>query len=188
MTDRHAIVAFPTFDAVDQIEAIRCRFDPLAGLLSAHVTLVFPFKASADIDGLLRHVARVAAEASPFTIDLAEPTVEDGEYLLLPVTEGAACLTALHDRLYSGALRPHLSRTHTYRPHVTVGRLPTSEQAAMAAGEARAMLTQSRHGRIESVAVFRLQDAARGKVEFTIPLGGSAPAPQVSRRAAPNER
>src|SRR5947209_933089 len=104
MTEQRAIVAFPNFDAADEIEMIRRRFDPLAGLLAAHATLVFPFDASADVDGLHRHVALAAAEVTPFAIDLAESTVEDGEYLFLCVMEGAARLTALHDRLYSGAL------------------------------------------------------------------------------------
>lgn len=43
MAPQYAIVAFPAFDCADSVEAIRRKLDPQAGLLAAHITLVFPF-------------------------------------------------------------------------------------------------------------------------------------------------
>jgi len=76
MTGQLAIVAFPRFEASSgRLEEVRRRFDPLAALLAAHVTLVFPFEESlslselrADVDGAVRGIA-------PFAITLATPTL-----------------------------------------------------------------------------------------------------------------
>jgi 2'-5' RNA ligase len=173
MTVQYAIVAFPTFDVADQIEAVRRRFDPLSSVLAAHVTLVFPFEDSVGLSSLCAHVAAAAADASPFAIDLTGPAVVDGGYIFLHVGDGTRHLIDLHDRLYSGALMGQLSRTHEYRPHVTIGRLGSSEQLMAAAAEARATLTLPARGRIDSLALFRLEHGSHGSVDFTIPLGDS---------------
>ena len=53
-------------------------------------------------------------------------------YLFLRVKQGNDEIIDLHDRLYSGAIQPHLYRKILYCPHVTVGKvesLPAFEDA-----------------------------------------------------------
>jgi hypothetical protein len=56
MTNR-CILLFPDFPNIASIESIRRKFDPLAGLVRPHITLVFPFESDIGTDPLRRHVA-----------------------------------------------------------------------------------------------------------------------------------
>lgn len=167
---QYAIVAFPVFDAAAAIESVRCRFDPLASMLPAHVTLVFPFTDVVGEADLAKHVARTLEDHPVFDIALSDVTVEDGGYVLLNVETGANVLSTLHDRLYGGLLASHLSSAHEYRPHVTIGRLPDDEQARSAAAQAILHLVLPLLGKINDVALFRLSEDGSGDVALTIGL------------------
>ena len=65
-------------------------------------------------------------------------TASEGEYLFLNVKQGNDALIALHDRLYTGPLEPHLSRRHTFVPHLTVGRVADRHGFETALAEAAA--------------------------------------------------
>jgi 2'-5' RNA ligase len=170
MTVQHAIVTFPSFDASEALESVRRQFDPLASLLDAHVTLVFPFEENVSADFLREHIVAATAGATPFEIALAAPTSEDDGYLFLRIVDGRERIVDLHRRLYSGRLASHLSKTRTYQPHVTIGRLDSSERLGPAAEEARARLIPPLLGRVDSVSVFQV-DGTVGSVTLTVPLG-----------------
>jgi 2'-5' RNA ligase len=182
MTVRYAIVAFPVLDAVAIVESVRRRFDPLASMLAAHITLVFPFTSGVGDAELATHIAGAVAGQHAFDITLADISVEDGGYVFLNVEAGVDVLCELHDRLYTGCLEPYFSSAHEYRPHVTIGRLADPEQATWAAKDARTQLTLPLRGEVNQLAVFRLNAAHRGDVVCTIDL---VPSPT---RPAPNER
>lgn len=170
MTVQYAIVAFPRLAAAEQIEAVRRRFDPLASVLRAHVTLVFPFADDALAPLLEPHVREAIVGMSAFDLTLTAPVATDGGYLFLNVAEGAEPLVELHSRLYAGALAPHRSTAHVYQPHITVGHLGTPEQLAVAAEAARSALPAPGAGRIHEVAIFALNQPQFGAVQFTVPL------------------
>ena len=170
MSVQHAIVVFPDFNFAEQLEAVRSRFDPLAVLLDAHVTLVFPFEELVDDAVFREHLVAAAAGVAPFEITLAAPTSEDDGYLFLRVLGGCERVVDLHRRLYSGLLAKHRSNTLAYHPHVTIGRLASPVQLALAAEEARRWLLPPLSGRIDSVALFRLDGPASGVIA-TVPLG-----------------
>jgi 2'-5' RNA ligase len=186
MTVQHAIVAFPVFDAPEPIEAVRREFDPQASLLSAHITLVFPFVASLDPAALCDHMTATISEAERFDVTLAAPTAEQDAYVFLRVESGRRRIIGLHDRLYAGPLRAHLSQAHAYEPHITLGRLSSPEALTAAVTLARRTLAMPLHARIDSVALFRIENG-RGRVELTMPLAGSGSGRSISTRAAPGE-
>jgi hypothetical protein len=170
MTVRHAIVLVPAFDAAAEIEALRRAYDPLASVLPAHVTVVFPF-ADARAATLLRdHIAANLAGVPPFDIAVATPTPEDGGYLFLRVTEGRDRVVEVHDRLYSGPLLAHRSATRGYVPHVTIGRFDSPAALRTAASAARLRLQSPLHARIDEVFVFEL-GAGLGRVVASVRLG-----------------
>jgi 2'-5' RNA ligase len=179
MTVQYAIVAFPVLDAAGVVESVRRRFDPMASMLSAHITLVFPFTDAASEADLTKHIAGVVAGQCAFDITLTEISVEEGGYVFLNVEAGVDVLRELHDRLYTGRLESYLSSAHDYRPHITIGRLPDPEQTRLAAAEARTRLTLPLRGKVSEVALFRLDEADRGDVVRTIGLvsGSARPAP-----------
>ena len=182
MTVQYAIVAFPVLDAAGVVESVRRRFDPLASIISAHITLVFPFAEAASEADLAKHIAVVVAGQRAFDITLANISVEDGGYVFLNVEAGVDVLCELHDRLYTDVLEPCLSSTHEYRPHITIGRLPDPEQRRVAAEEARTHLTLPLRGTVNDVALFRLDEAGRGDVVRTIGLGHGSARPAPSGR------
>jgi len=67
MTVQHAIVLFPALDAAADIEALRLAYDPLAPVLPAHVTVVFPFADANAPTFLCDHVVTYLAGMAPST-------------------------------------------------------------------------------------------------------------------------
>jgi 2'-5' RNA ligase len=178
---RLAVVAFPALDSSDQIESVRRRFDPAASLLAAHVTIVFPFVATGPVAATLDHVARAAVAIPPFDITL-DGVVVAGDYVMLDVTTGAPNFVRLHTLLYSGPLEAQLSPTHTYRPHVTVARLSTSNSGLQVTDLVRKAFTAPMAGRVHQLSVFALDDAGSGSVIATGPLGSSSLQPTPHER------
>jgi 2'-5' RNA ligase len=155
-----------------EIEPIRHRFDPLARSLPPHVTLVFPFESELTTQDVRNHIELATQGVGPFALTLEGVIGSEREYLVLNVKRGSDSIVELHERLYSGRLQAHLSLTHTYVPHVTVGRL-RSEAAFEAALAAVAQI----HTRIETAAhsltVYRLEDHGTRPIEFEIRLAKS---------------
>ena len=151
------------------IEPIRQRFDPLAGFLPSHITLVFPFESDLTTQNLRKHIEVAVEGVAPFALTLDGITGSEREYLFLVVTRGNESIVEMHERLYSGPLQVHLSLTHTYVPHVTVGRLGSA-----AAFEAALTSVAQLDTRIETVAhsltVYRLEDEGRRPIEFEVRL------------------
>lgn len=151
------------------IEAIRQRFDPLAGFLPAHITLVFPFESNLTTKDLRRHIELAAEGVAPFALTLDGVTGSEREYLFLMVKRGKESIVELHERLYSGPLQMHLSVAHTYVPHVTVGRV-RSDAAFEAALATVAEIDTRIETAANSLTVYRLEDEDRRPIEFEVRL------------------
>ncbi len=129
---RRAIVLFPTFPNDRAIDILRAKYDPLARVVSPHITLVFPFASDIATDDLGDHVSTSLRSVEPFTLTLQGFTGADNAYLFLNVKVGNDGIVRLHDRLYTRVLKPFLHRAVTYTPHLTIGRLddrPTWDSA-----------------------------------------------------------
>jgi 2'-5' RNA ligase len=167
---RYAIVVFPETDASATVEALRRRFDPLATMIPAHVTLVFPFEGTVASTDLRSHVEQAVADVHAFEVRLAGVSTAEDEYIFLGLEVGGDDIVALHERLYTGSLAQHLSRDHVYRPHITLGRLHDRVALADAVVECAAALPQPSRAVVAEVAVFRLDDASHGEIELTVNL------------------
>lgn len=165
-----AVVAFPRTGALAAIEAIRARHDPLADVIAAHVTLVFPFDTAISIDTLQSHVELVASRTPAFQAGVRASARIDREYLFLDISNGADAFIELHDRLYHGLLRAHRSRTHLYQPHITIGRSTNAARLGNAVAEAKASLPPTIGASFDHVAVVRLDDATHCHVQERYPL------------------
>ena len=169
-----AVVAFPLFDADDRqwIESIRARHDPEAKRIAAHFTLVFP--AILPFRSTEAHVARVAHATEPIRFVLRRATVApdavgSGGHVFLIPEDGRDAIAGLHERLYEGALQPHLKRNVSFTPHLSVAAGTAMEPLHMLAGELNAKNLSIRGSISEIVLVDVTEDEIRHAAQC--PLG-----------------
>ena len=120
---------FPCFDNVDAIQRIREKYDPLAGCIAPHITIVFPFESDLATYELKSHISDALNGVKKFRVQLKDTTGDfrDG-YLFLNVKNGNDQIIELHDKLYGGILQRFIYRKATYCPHLTVGRLQVAAE------------------------------------------------------------
>ena len=122
-----AVVAYPRLSEADSawFEAIRRQHDPLAELIPAHLTLMFP--AMATVDSLVAQANRCAAGYQVFDIRITQAkahctAINGWSYVFMLPTLGSEQIIALHDNLYGGDFRRHLRHDLPYQPHITVAK------------------------------------------------------------------
>lgn len=149
-----AVLIVPPAEDMAQVETVRRRFDHRVDAVPAHITLVFPFEHESADAALIGHVNEVASGVRAFGLELKGVTCSSDHHLFLLIDQGADEVRDLHDRLYSGLLRPLLS-DQVFTPHVTVGRFATSEGCAeaMKAVEALGLEVRTKAG---SVSIYDL--------------------------------
>lgn len=170
---KRVIVAFPKMadtSAWQAVLALRERFDPLATKVPPHLTLVSPFEDSLSDEALARHMRDAVTKLRAFDVVLREVTAHEGEYLFLNVKRGTDALIELREALHTGTLAVHRARTHTFVPHLTIGRV--SETDLPAALEATSGLTAPMAGKIDSIAVYKIEPDGKRPILFEVPLTG----------------
>lgn len=165
---QRALVVFPQADQLDVVERMRRRYDPQARLIAAHVTIMFPFEDEMPDAELRTHVLEATAGLGPFKVRFSGVTPAD-DYIFLNPTNGIDRLLALHNRLYTGRLLRHRSRTHAYQPHVTLGRVADAAGRTEAIDIMRSSITDF-EAEVSAVCVFRLTGPDQGAIDATIPL------------------
>jgi len=158
VTKRVAVI-YPDADT-EAVELFRQRWDPLGGVVAAHVTIAFPFDWAGEPGELPARLAGTMPK--PFAVRLASPTVWDDEYLYLLAERGGAQIARLHDAVHNAL---GLARAERFVPHMTVGRRPAGtdqEQMLRAAGG----LTVT--GWARELSVYRRETGGRRIHEFTI--------------------
>lgn len=106
---RFAVAWFPQFPGIEAVEAFRGKHDPVAHLIPAHVSLVFPFSTALTALRLRSHVKKVVSGWPAIPVSLRGIRPAASEFVFLMAQRGAASITGLHDRLYTRSLRPHLT-------------------------------------------------------------------------------
>jgi 2'-5' RNA ligase len=170
---RFAVAWFPKFAGIERVEALRARHDPAAGGIAAHLTLVFPFETALKRLQLETHVRRVVSRWPPIPVTFRHVRMHANEFLFLMASRGAASIAALHDKLYTRSLAPHLRRDIPYEPHVTLARLADFARLEAALAEAEdalgdefsdvirevTLLTVDRNGRLSPLETISLHTA-----------------------------
>lgn len=167
---KRVVVAFPRLGDPSrwaEILSVRDRYDPLASKIAAHLTLVSPFENPASDEVLSAHVRAAISGLCRFSVTLAQVTVHEGEYLFLNVKHGNDQIVHLRDALYSGVLAPHLLRTYTFVPHVTVGRVTPGDLPV--ALDRTSTLTTIRAD-VHAVSVYEIKPDGNRPILFEVPL------------------
>lgn len=167
---RYAVAWFPGFEGIERIEAFRRRHDPVAHLIAAHVSLVFPFPTAMTRLQVETHVKRVTGRfpVIPATFRTVKPAAS--EFAFLMASRGAAAITELHDRLYTRALAPHLRRDLEYAPHITIARHPSLEALDAAVDEARGLFRDEFRAVLREVTLLAVEPDGRIAPLAAIPL------------------
>lgn len=128
MLKNRAIIIFPRFENVEVINGIREKYDPLYSYIDPHVTLIFPFQSELSTDELREHVENKLDKLDSFELIAKGITGSSDGYVFLDVKVGNDNIIEIHDKLYSGILKPYYNRYIPYTPHITVGRLNDERQ------------------------------------------------------------
>lgn len=132
---------FPKIEDIKIIDAIREKYDPLAGLVRPHITIVFPFESPMSNGDIEEILAKRLSNIKPFELVLNGMTKSKdqfGNYLFLDVKKGNEKITDIHDILYGNEFREY-NLGLGYKPHMTVGKLPTVEALETAYEEVKAV-------------------------------------------------
>ncbi|MGG0239640.1 2'-5' RNA ligase family protein [Bacillus rhizoplanae] len=126
---QRTILLFLGSDDLYEIEELRRKYDPLFGLISPHITLVFPFMSEVSNENLKKHIETNVSNMNSFHITLSPMVTNAEEYLFVLIEEGKGNIIELHDKLYTDFLQTFLRKEIPYIPHITVGRKSNKEQA-----------------------------------------------------------
>lgn len=167
---RFAVAWFPRFEGIEAIEAFRARHDPMASLIPAHLSLVFPFGTALKRLQMETHVRRVVARWPAIPVSFRTVRMEANEFVFLMASRGAEAVVGLHDALYTRSLRPHLRPGFSYAPHITIARYREPDRVEAALEEARGAFGREMSGVIREVELLAV--APDGKIErlSTLPL------------------
>jgi 2'-5' RNA ligase len=170
---RFAVAWLAAFPGVERVEAFRARHDPMAGRVPAHLSLVFPFATVLTALQLETHVRRVVSGWPPIPVTFGALRMHANEFVFLMAGRGAASVTALHDRLYTKSLRPHLRPEFPYEPHITIARDPDAARVEAALEEARDTLAGEFTGVLREVSLLAVDPDGRIEVLRHLPLDSS---------------
>lgn len=123
------IMIFPEFEEMEIIDEIREKYDPLANLVRPHITIVFPFENQMSNNDIADILADRLKTISPFKLVLNGISKQEdrfGNYLFLDVKEGSVEICTIHNILYDNEFCEY-DLGLGYKPHMTVGKLPTVE-------------------------------------------------------------
>ncbi len=120
-----AVLNYPTVSQQDYdwIQTIRRKYDPLYfSLIEPHLTFVFPTENITEAE-LVDHVCSHAAGLAPLEAVfrcavLGDADFQDHAHAFLMPDEGFSQIVRLHDRLYTGILRPELRHDLPFFPHI----------------------------------------------------------------------
>lgn len=170
---RRAIVWFPTFSDekfVQRLARFRQEHDPLANMIAPHVALVFPFHANLSVAQLASHIKRATFGWPALPVSFRGVESVQGEFILLMCDLRRDALTALHDRLYRGVLKPFLRDDIPYTPHITLGRSRDHNTFEDKLSLAELHFRDSAYATLRELAIVTLEDNGTIVVEQTVAL------------------
>jgi 2'-5' RNA ligase len=158
---RLAVAWFPRFRGIERLEEFRRRHDPVAHLIPAHLSLVFPFPTALTPMQVTVHVRRVVSRWPAIPVTFRTVRSEANEFVFLMAARGAASIVALHDKLYTRSLRQHLRAEFPYAPHITLGRHADFAALELAVEEARELVREEIDDVIRAVTLLSVERDGR---------------------------
>ena len=115
------ILIFPKFSNINKIQEMRNKYDPLANLISPHITIAFPFLDNISNEELIEKLSNLLILFKPFTIVFKGVSLSEDNYIFLNCIQGKQKLIDLHNEIYKQILPSHFKNSVKYVPHITLG-------------------------------------------------------------------
>ncbi len=168
--NEYAVVIFLPHHLDEMIAPLREKYDPLYNLVSAHLTLVFPFFSNRPLEELVGAVKAVVSRTEPLVVEL--DSIGDF-YPKFPCiywsVRSNSSLTELYYGLYAGLEMP--LELKEYVPHVTIAR-EISNHRVMMVKDAIASYLPSEKFEVEGVDLITPLAGQKWVSVRTIPLSG----------------
>lgn len=169
------ILIFPEFDNIEIIEQIRKKYDSLAQLIKPHITIVFHFESQMSNEELRQILQNRLKNIKPFEIELngfSKQADQYGNYLFLNIVKGENEISTIHHLLYENELKEFDSGL-PYTPHLTVGKLPSTQALENAFHEIEEINAVFRT-KVEKIAVEMIGENEESIIQFVIDLENQA--------------
>jgi hypothetical protein len=122
------VIGYPKIDKNDYnwIQEARKKSDELYfNVVNPHFTFVFPVS-SVSKEDLIKHCQNILSETKKFAFEIKKATTEKdafNEYThtFIILDKGSAEIIQIHDKLYTGILKPELREDIPYIPHIGIG-------------------------------------------------------------------
>ena len=121
----YAMVYFPDFRH-EGLNRIREAYDPTCSLIEPHLPVMMPVPGGIELEAITAHIRTVLEGIETFRVHFTGLYKSWDHWLLLGVSEGRDTVIQIHDRIYTGVLKPYLREELPYQPHIGLG-LFTSE-------------------------------------------------------------
>jgi 2'-5' RNA ligase len=128
----YVVIAPIPEDLAAAVQPYRERYDPLAGALPPHITILNPFEFSDPPQILYNHLVEIGETYAPIKVSVAGWDIYRyiDYQLRLPIIAGRAELTALRDDLLTGPLSYCPGQDKDYWPHLFLGKFNDEAQVA----------------------------------------------------------
>lgn len=113
-------VAFFPETGTEGIEAFRSRYDPTAGLVAAHLALVFPVPETIGRERLIEHCERILRRWQPFRVYPRSLSKSPDHWLFLEVVDPEGAIGELYRGFHSDLLKAY-ARPELFTPHIGLG-------------------------------------------------------------------
>jgi 2'-5' RNA ligase len=116
----YALVVYPEIES-GAVDRLRARYDPTAGLIAPHITVLFPIPGRVDRDRLLDHLAGPLRHEPAFSVRCRGTRLSPDHWLFLNVVDGRVPLRRMYRSFYSDLLDEFRRDDLEYHPGIGIG-------------------------------------------------------------------
>lgn len=118
----YSLVIYPNVK-IKGLNSFRRKYDYLVDIIEPHISLIFPVKVPSDIKEkvLLNHIQKIADSWKKFEVKIKGLELSWDNWLFLLIKKGNSKIIDLHDKLYSGKMKPFWRKDIEFIPHIAIG-------------------------------------------------------------------
>ena len=127
----YMIVAPIPEDLATMVQPYRAKYDTMANLVAAHISVLTPFQFSGPLKELIDHLTDVGETHAPIKISLVGWDIDQQPncfQLQLPIIAGRVEFAALRNHMFSGPLNYLAASPKSYWPHIPMGEFKTETE------------------------------------------------------------
>lgn len=129
-----SILIFPEIYNEQALQKVRQQYDPLFSHIRPHISLVFPFDATASDTNIIETTQQILTTTKSFPTTFNKLGSDNNGYIWIEPSYGKDKFVKIHDNLYQNSLfPPFLRKDIPFEPHITLGKVEPKIQAEILA-------------------------------------------------------